>query len=63
LICFGRCTRAFQVRRTKVECCRDERFVKTRRVNAKNFFAELKRRQFLPKARATQSSRNLPKKI
>jgi TolB-like protein/Tfp pilus assembly protein PilF len=36
--------RAFQVTRTKVECCRDERFVKARRVNAKNFFAELKRR-------------------
>src|SRR5207244_6263556 len=35
---------AFQVRRTKVECCRDERFVKARRVNPKNFFAELKRR-------------------
>jgi hypothetical protein len=28
----------------KVECCRDERFVKACRVNAKNFFAELKRR-------------------
>jgi len=28
----------------KVECCCDERFVKARRVNAKNFFAELKRR-------------------
>ncbi len=28
----------------KVECCRDERFVKARRVNPKNFFAELKRR-------------------
>ena len=36
--------RAFQVTRLKVECCRDERFVKARRVNAKNFFAELKRR-------------------
>src|SRR5713226_6076591 len=36
--------RAFQVTRIKVECCRDERFVKARRVNAKNFFAELKRR-------------------
>jgi TolB-like protein len=35
---------AFQVTRIKVECCRDERFVKARRVNAKNFFAELKRR-------------------
>jgi TolB-like protein/Flp pilus assembly protein TadD len=30
--------------RIKVECCRDERFVKARRVNPKNFFAELKRR-------------------
>src|SRR5713101_7720688 len=28
----------------KVECCRDERFVKARRANAKNFLAELKRR-------------------
>src|SRR5260370_36762504 len=36
--------RAFQVTRIKVECCRDEHFVKARRVNAKNFFAELKRR-------------------
>jgi TolB-like protein/Tfp pilus assembly protein PilF len=36
--------RAFQVTRIKVECCRNERFVKARRVNAKNFFAELKRR-------------------
>jgi TolB-like protein/Flp pilus assembly protein TadD len=35
---------AFQATRIKVECCRDERFVKARRVNAKNFFAELKRR-------------------
>jgi len=35
---------AFQVTRLKVECCRDERFVKARRVNPKNFFAELKRR-------------------
>ena len=35
---------AFQVTRIQVECCRDERFVKVRRVNAKNFFAELKRR-------------------
>src|SRR6266568_697322 len=36
--------RAFQVTRIKVECSRDERFVKARRVNPKNFFAELKRR-------------------
>src|SRR6266536_140449 len=36
--------RAFQVTRIKVECCRDERFVKARRVNPKDFFAELKRR-------------------
>ncbi len=36
--------RAFQVTRIKVESCRDERFVKARRVNSKNFFAELKRR-------------------
>jgi TolB-like protein/Tfp pilus assembly protein PilF len=35
---------AFQVTAIKVESCRDERFVKARRVNAKNFFAELKRR-------------------
>jgi TolB-like protein len=35
---------AFQVTRIKVECCRDERFVKARTVNAKNFFTELKRR-------------------
>src|SRR5713101_5346232 len=35
---------AFQVTRIQVECCRDEHFVKARRVNAKNFFAELKRR-------------------
>src|SRR6266446_8115509 len=28
----------------KVECCRDERFVRAHRVNPKNFFAELKRR-------------------
>jgi adenylate cyclase len=36
--------RTFQVTRIKVECCGDERFVKARRVNPKNFFAELKRR-------------------
>ena len=36
--------RAFQVTRIKVECCRDERFVNARRVNPKDFFAELKRR-------------------
>jgi hypothetical protein len=36
--------RAFQVTRIKVECCRDERFVKARRVNAKNFFTDLRRR-------------------
>ena len=35
---------AFQVTRVKVECCRDERFVKARRVNAKKFFTELRRR-------------------
>jgi adenylate cyclase len=35
---------AFQVTRIKVECCGDERFVKARRVNPNNFFAELKRR-------------------
>jgi len=34
----------FQVARIQVGCCRDERFVKARRVNAKNFFTELKRR-------------------
>ena len=36
--------RAFQVTRFQVECCRNERFVKARTVNSKNFFAELKRR-------------------
>ena len=36
--------RAFQVTRVKVDCCRDERFVNACRVNPKNFFAELKRR-------------------
>jgi len=36
--------RAFQVTRIKVDCFRDERFVKARRVNPKNFFGELKRR-------------------
>jgi hypothetical protein len=36
--------RAFQIQRIKVKCCRDERFVKVRRVNPRNFFAELKRR-------------------
>jgi len=35
---------AFQATRIQVECCRDERFVKARSVNLKNFFAELKRR-------------------
>jgi hypothetical protein len=34
---------AFQVTRIQVKCCRDERFVKVRRVNT-NFLAELKRR-------------------
>jgi hypothetical protein len=36
--------RAFQVAHIWVECCRDEHFAKARRVNPKNFFAELKRR-------------------
>src|SRR5213080_3247791 len=36
--------RAFQVTGIKVECFRNERFVKARTVNPKNFFAELKRR-------------------
>jgi TolB-like protein len=36
--------RSFQVTRIKVKCCGDERFVQARSVNAKNFFAELKRR-------------------
>jgi TolB-like protein/cytochrome c-type biogenesis protein CcmH/NrfG len=40
---FGRCI-TFQVTRFQVECCGDERFVKARTVNLKNFFAELKRR-------------------
>jgi len=35
---------AFQVTRKKVGWWRDERFVKARRVNPRNFFAELKRR-------------------
>jgi TolB-like protein/Tfp pilus assembly protein PilF len=35
---------AFQVTRIKVECSRDERSVQAHKVNAKNFFAELKRR-------------------
>jgi len=35
---------AFQVTPIKVKCWRDDRFVKARRVNAKNFFTELKRR-------------------
>jgi TolB-like protein/Tfp pilus assembly protein PilF len=35
---------AFQVARIKIECCPDERFVKARRMNSKNFFSELKRR-------------------
>src|SRR5258708_8569595 len=35
---------ALQVTPIKVQRCRDERFVKARRVNPKNFFAELKRR-------------------
>jgi len=35
---------AFQVTRIQVECFRDERFVKARRVNPKIFFAELRRR-------------------
>src|SRR5438874_13666288 len=30
--------------RIQVDCCRDERLVNARRVNPKNFFAELKRR-------------------
>jgi TolB-like protein/Tfp pilus assembly protein PilF len=36
--------RAFQVQCIKVKCCRDERLVQTHKVNTKNFFAELKRR-------------------
>jgi len=36
--------RAFQLTRIKVECRCDKRFVQARRVNPKNFFAELKRR-------------------
>jgi TolB-like protein/cytochrome c-type biogenesis protein CcmH/NrfG len=36
--------RAFQVQRIKIQCCRDERFVKARKVNPTNFFGELKRR-------------------
>jgi hypothetical protein len=42
--CFARCERAFQFTGIKVECCHNERFVKARTVNSKNFFAELKRR-------------------
>src|SRR5436309_8554849 len=37
-------SRAFQFTRIKLECFRDERFVKARTVNPKNFFAALKRR-------------------
>jgi TolB-like protein/Tfp pilus assembly protein PilF len=36
--------RAFQAARLKVECCRDERSLKARRVNPTNFLTELKRR-------------------
>jgi TolB-like protein/Flp pilus assembly protein TadD len=36
--------RAFQVTHITVNCCRDERFVKARRVNPTNFLTELKRR-------------------
>jgi hypothetical protein len=36
--------RAFQVTRIKIECCHDEQLAKARRVNPKNFFVELKRR-------------------
>jgi TolB-like protein len=35
---------SFQVAGIWVECCRNERFVKARRVNPKNFFTELRRR-------------------
>jgi TolB-like protein/Flp pilus assembly protein TadD len=35
---------AFQVTHITVNCCRDERFVKARRVNPTNFLTELKRR-------------------
>src|SRR5204863_7138317 len=41
--CIGRCV-TFQIMRIQVDCCRDERLVNARRVNPKNFFAELKRR-------------------
>jgi hypothetical protein len=37
-------SRAFQVACIKVECCRDERFVQARTVNARKLFGELKRR-------------------
>jgi TolB-like protein len=36
--------RAFQLTRKKIKCRRAEHFVKARRVNSKNFFEELKRR-------------------
>ena len=36
--------RAFQLTRIKLDCCRDERFVKARRVNPNTFLTELKRR-------------------
>jgi TolB-like protein len=36
--------RAVQVARLKVECCRDERFIKAHRVNPTKFLTELKRR-------------------
>jgi len=35
---------AFQITRVKVDCRRDERFVKARRVNPTKFLTELKRR-------------------
>jgi len=37
-------SRAFQVTRIKVECCRDERIVNARRVKPTKFLTELKRR-------------------
>jgi hypothetical protein len=44
-------SRAFQVTRIKLECCRNERFVKARRVNPTNLLTEL---------RGAVSSRPLP---
>jgi hypothetical protein len=48
--------RAFQVTRIKVECFREERFVKAHRVNPTNFLTELKRRNVLSKWQLSSNS-------